>query len=107
MNSGPLVVLRGEPPTPTSEEGRTVRAYVLIQADVAADGNGLTDELGRIPGVLGVHRVRGPYDVIAEVRTDPVGFTEVGARISAVEGVLRAHISPVIDRPGEAAEDAA
>jgi hypothetical protein len=106
MNVRPLVVLRDEPAS-TLSEGGFMRAYVLIQADVAADGDGLTDELGRIPGVHGAERVSGPYDVIAEVGSDPVEFHEVVARISAMDGVLRALISPVVEGPVAVSENAA
>jgi hypothetical protein len=84
-----------------------MRAYVLIQADVTADGGGLTDQLGRISGVHGADRVNGPYDVIVEVAAEPMGFSELVGRITALDGVLRALVSPVVDGSGEASEDAA
>jgi hypothetical protein len=84
-----------------------LKAYVLIQAEPAADGDGLMDRLGRIPGVSGARRVSGPYDVIAEVGSDAGRFAEVVAGISAVDGVLRALVSPVVEGRERSSEDAA
>ena len=84
-----------------------MRAYVLIQSEVSANREELTDELVRIPGVHVAQRVSGPYDIIAEVDGDGVGITDIVARISSTGGVLRALISPVVEGPGAASVDAA
>ena len=84
-----------------------MRAYVLIQSEVSANREELTDELVRIPGVHRAQRVSGPYDIIAEVDGGSVGFTDIVARVSSTGGVLRALVSPVAEQPGAASEDAA
>jgi hypothetical protein len=84
-----------------------MRAYVLIQSEVSANREELTDELVRIPGVHVAQRVSGPYDIIAEVDGGSVGTTDIVARVSSTGGVLRALVSPVVEQPGAASEDAA
>ena len=75
-----------------------MKAYVLIQFGPAADGPRLAEEVLGVPEVGTAARVDGPYDLIAEVETDPAGLHALMRRITALRGVLRALASPVAVR---------
>jgi hypothetical protein len=51
-----------------------MKTYLLIQLGPGADGPRLADEVLEVPGVGTAARVDGPYDLIAEAETDPVGL---------------------------------
>jgi hypothetical protein len=74
-----------------------VKTYILVQAQPHADVSALVRDLVRLPGIDWAEPVRGPFDVIAEAADD----VDVGS-ISAVRGVLRALLSPVL-APAEVA----
>jgi hypothetical protein len=72
-----------------------MKTYLLIQLGPGADGPRLADEVLEVPGVGTAARVDGPYDLIAEAETDPVGLPALLRRITGLRGVLRALASPV------------
>ena len=74
-----------------------MKTYILVQAQPHADISALVRDLVRLPGIDWAEPVRGPFDVIAEA-TDDVDVSS----ISAVRGVLRALVSPVL-APAEVA----
>jgi hypothetical protein len=72
-----------------------MKTYLLIQLGPGADGPRLADEVLEVPGVGTAARVDGPYDLIAEAETDPVGLPALLSKIAGLRGVLRALASPV------------
>ncbi|MGH2590152.1 MAG: hypothetical protein ACRDGW_05075 [Actinomycetota bacterium] len=74
-----------------------MKTYILVQAQPRADVSALVRDLIRLPGVDWAEPVRGPFDVIAEA-ADDVDLPS----ISAIRGVLRALLSPVL-APAEVA----
>lgn len=74
-----------------------MKTYILVQAQPHADVPALVRDLVRLPAVDWAEPVRGPFDVIAEA----AGDVDVSS-ISAVRGVLRALLSPVL-APAEVA----
>lgn len=71
-----------------------MRGYILIQADVRANGHQLARQIARIPGVDGAEHVTGGFDVIAKVSSSVDGI--VLSSIGGLEGVLRALPLPLI-----------
>jgi hypothetical protein len=74
-----------------------VKTYILVQAQPHADVSALVRDLVQLPGIDWAEPVRGPFDVIAEAADD----VDV-VSISAIRGVLRALLSPVL-APAEVA----
>jgi hypothetical protein len=74
-----------------------VKTYILVQAEPHTDVSALVRDLVRLPGIDWAEPVRGPFDVIAEAGDD-VDLPS----ISAIRGVLRALLSPVL-APAEVA----
>ena len=71
-----------------------MKTYILIQAMPQVDRSELVQWVVRVPGVDRVEAVTGPYDLIAEARSDDaVGV--LGA-IAEIGGVLRAIDAPVV-----------
>jgi DNA-binding Lrp family transcriptional regulator len=75
------------------------QAYILIQAEA---GKALTvaELIGKIPGMIQVEDVTGPYDVIARAQAytvDELGRTVV-AMVQQVEGITRTLTCPVVNR---------
>jgi DNA-binding Lrp family transcriptional regulator len=84
------------------------KAYILIQTEPGTDAR-LARAVAAIPGVRGVDRVTGPFDLIAEA---VAGFDgAVLSSIRGLDGVLRALSSLVLDGgtgpPTEVARDVA
>ena len=73
-----------------------VEAYVLVQGEAGKAGQ-VTEDLRKIPGVISVETVTGPYDVVAHIEADNVdllGSLVVG-RVQAVDGITRTLTCPV------------
>jgi DNA-binding Lrp family transcriptional regulator len=72
-------------------------AYVLVQVEAGAVGR-VTEGLRRVPGVIGVDTVTGPYDAVVHVEAedvDQLGRLVVG-RIQAVPGITRTLTCPIV-----------
>lgn len=75
----------------------SVQAYVLVQTAVGKAAEVAT-AIRRTDGVLMVHDVTGPYDVIIQVEAatmDDLGALVV-SRIQAVDGIVRTLTCPVV-----------
>jgi hypothetical protein len=64
-----------------------VKTYILIVAVPGVDLRALAQEVDRLPGVERVEVVTGPYDLIAEDRSEDPRAQRLA--ISELEGVLR------------------
>jgi DNA-binding Lrp family transcriptional regulator len=64
-----------------------VQTYILIQAVPGVDLRALARQVDRLPGVERVQVVTGPYDLIAEGRSEDPRALRLA--ISKLEGVLR------------------
>jgi hypothetical protein len=71
-----------------------VKTYILIQAMPQADRMELVRWVVEVPGVERVEAVTGPYDLIAEARSDDA--TGLLGAIAGLGGVLRAIDAPVV-----------
>jgi hypothetical protein len=71
-----------------------VKTYILIQAMPQTDRRELVRWVVGVPGVDRVEAVTGPYDLIAEARSDDA-LSVLGA-IAEIGGVLRAIDAPVV-----------
>jgi DNA-binding Lrp family transcriptional regulator len=76
----------------------TIRAYVLIQAEVGRAEH-VAAAVRKLDGVVAADGVTGPYDVV--VRTEADGLDELGrmvvSQIQAVEGITRTFTCPVVN----------
>lgn len=76
----------------------SVQAYVLVQTAVGKAAE-VAAAIRRIDGVLVVHDVTGPYDVIAQVEAatmDDLGALIV-SQIQGVPGIVRTLTCPVVN----------
>lgn len=76
----------------------SVQAYVLVQTTVGKAAN-VAAEIRKTDGVIVVHDVTGPYDVIVQVEApsmDDLGKLVVTG-IQAVEGITRTVTCPVVN----------
>ena len=64
-----------------------MKTYILIQAVPRVDLRALAREVDRLPGVERAEVVTGPYDLIAEGRSEDPHAQRLA--ISELEGVLR------------------
>ena len=74
-----------------------VQAYILIQTEVGQTHNVAT-AVAKVPGVVRVDSVTGPYDVIALAEThtvDELGDTIV-SKVQLVDGITRTLTCPVV-----------
>lgn len=73
-------------------ESQPIDGYVLIQASSGSQVPELAELITQIPGVIKADRVRGAYDVIAELRepSEDVRVSPAARAISELDGVLRA-----------------
>lgn len=67
-----------------------VQAYVLIQAE-AGKVDKVAEEISKLPGVISVDGVTGPYDIFvrAEAETNDELGKLVVAKIQTVDGITR------------------
>ena len=72
-----------------------MKTYILIQAVPGVDLRALAREVDRLPGVERVEVVTGPYDLIAEGRSEDPRTQRLA--ISELEGVLRTAAALVAD----------
>lgn len=76
----------------------SVQAYVLVQTAVSRAAD-VAAAIRRTEGVLVVHDVTGPYDVIVQVEAptmDDLGALVV-SKIQAVDGIVRTLTCPVVN----------
>jgi len=74
-----------------------VGAYVLVQSEAGRAGQ-VTEDLRKIPDVISVETVTGPYDLVVRIQADHVdllGKVVVG-RIHAVESITRTLTCPIV-----------
>ena len=74
-----------------------VQAYVLIEAEVGRSGQ-VRAEIAGIAGIVEVHEVTGPYDVIA--RAEGTTMDELArlvlTSLQRVEGITRTLTCPIV-----------
>ena len=75
------------------EESEPMTAYVLVQT-ATQDGR-IANLLRRLPGIVFVEDVRGPYDALALVRSD-AGFDAIVDRVRGLPGVTHALAAPLV-----------
>ena len=71
-------------------------AYVLVQTDTP---NGrIARQIRDVPGIVFAEDVRGPYDALALVRSDPSGdaFQRILEQIRQLPGVIHALAAPLV-----------
>ena len=73
-------------------------AYVLVQTDT--QNGGIASRIREVPGIVFAEDVRGPYDALALVRSDPSGETFQRAldQIRQLPGVIHALAAPIVRR---------
>ena len=75
-----------------------VQAYILIQTEVGK-AHDVAVSIGKIPGVIRVDAVTGPYDVV--VLTEARGVDELGkmivSRVQLVPGITRTLTCSVVN----------
>jgi DNA-binding Lrp family transcriptional regulator len=76
-----------------------MEAYIFLQVHVGTDAR-VARQVADLPGVLSVHVVTGPHDVV--VRAEADGLDELGKRIlrpmSEIEGITRTLTCPIMRR---------
>lgn len=74
-------------------------AYVLVQTD--ARNGGIARQIRDVPGIVFAEDVRGPYDALALVRSDPSGdaFQRILEQIRQLPGVIHALAAPLVRKP--------
>jgi len=73
-------------------------AYVLVQTDTQAGD--IARRIRDVPGIVFVEDVRGPYDALALVRSDPSGgFQGTLEQIRRLPGVIHALAAPLAREP--------
>jgi DNA-binding Lrp family transcriptional regulator len=82
-----------------------IDGYILIQARSEDAVEELATRVSRIPGVVRMDRVSGPYDLIAEIRESGTELSDSRAahEVRELDGVLRALSMPVAQAAGHAA----
>lgn len=65
-----------------------VKAYVLIVTDPGAT-KGVYDDLSKIDGLVELHEVMGPYDIVAEIEVPNLVDVPpiLSTRIRAISGI--------------------
>ncbi|HET6614566.1 MAG TPA: Lrp/AsnC family transcriptional regulator [Dehalococcoidia bacterium] len=62
-----------------------IKAYVLVVTD-PGETKGVVAAIGKIPGVVELHEVMGPYDIVVEIEVE---------QLSQVPGILSDQIRSV------------
>ena len=65
-----------------------VKAYVLVVTDPGATKR-VYDALKGVPGVVELHEVMGPYDIVVEIEVESLQEipTILGERIRTIDGI--------------------
>ncbi len=73
-----------------------VEAFLLIQCDMGS-GASVTKEMRKVPGVVLVHYVTGPYDLVARVEADDLGsLSKLVDEVQLVPGITRTMTCPIL-----------
>ena len=73
-----------------------VEAFLLIQCDMGS-GAAVTKEMRTVPGVVLVHYVTGPYDLVARVEADDLGsLSKLVDEVQLVPGITRTMTCPIL-----------
>lgn len=73
-----------------------VQAFLLIQCDMGT-GETVTAEVRKIPGVVLVHYVTGPYDLVARAEAEDLGMLgKLVDEVQRVPGITRTMTCPVL-----------
>ncbi len=64
-----------------------VKAYVLVVTDPGKTRR-VIQAMREVPGIVELHEVMGPYDIIAEIEVDLQDIPPIlGGKIRAIEGI--------------------
>ena len=73
-----------------------VEAFLLIQCDMGT-GATVTGEVRKVPGVVLVHYVTGPYDLVARVEAEDLGtLSKLVDEVQKVPGITRTMTCPIL-----------
>jgi len=73
-----------------------VEAFLLIQCDMGT-GARVTGEIRKVPGVVLVHYVTGPYDLVARVESEDLGtLSKLVDEVQLVPGITRTMTCPIL-----------
>ena len=74
-----------------------VEAYVLVQSEAGKAGQ-VTENLRKVPAVISVEAVTGPYDLVVRIEADNVDLLArlVVGRVQVVEGIARTLTCPIV-----------
>ena len=64
-------------------------AYVLILLDYNYPDNEIMDQLSKLPCVVEVNKVEGPYDIVAKLSDDNMNIIEesIGKHMTRIPGI--------------------
>jgi DNA-binding Lrp family transcriptional regulator len=64
-------------------------AYVLILLDYNYPDNEIMDQLSKLPCVVEVNKVEGPYDIVAKLSDDNMNIIEesIGKHMTRIRGI--------------------
>ncbi len=65
-----------------------IKAYVLVVTDPGKTRH-VHDEINKVPRVVEMHEVMGPYDIVVEIEVDSLQEipTILGERIRTIDGI--------------------
>lgn len=65
-----------------------IKAYVLVVTDPGKTKH-VHSELGKIPSIVEMHEVMGPYDIVVEIEVETLQEipTILGERIRTIDGI--------------------
>jgi len=73
-----------------------IEAFLLIQCDMGT-GATVTEEVRKVPGVVLVHYVTGPYDLVARAEADDLGtLSKLVDEVQKVSGITRTMTCPIL-----------
>lgn len=66
----------------------TIKAYVLVVTDPGKTRH-VAEELRKVPGIIEMHEVMGPYDIVAEIEVANLQDIPpiLGERIRTIQGI--------------------
>jgi DNA-binding Lrp family transcriptional regulator len=77
-------------------DGSMVEAFLLIQCDMGT-GATVTEGVRKVPGVVLVHYVTGPYDLVARVEAEDLGMlSKLVDEVQTVPGITRTMTCPIL-----------
>jgi DNA-binding Lrp family transcriptional regulator len=73
-----------------------VEAFLLIQCEMGT-GATVTAEIRKVPGVVLVHYVTGPYDLVGRVESEDLGtLSKLVDEVQLVPGITRTMTCPIL-----------